>query len=270
MKHQRRTASVAVLLSVLTATPGLANAQTADAWEFGGAVYGWFPTISGNTAFPAGSTGSDISISTRQILDSLEFVFMGALEARKGRWGAFTDVVYMSAGASAANTRELTVGGRPLPADATADLRLDVRSVIWTLGGTWRLDTAPGKVVDLLAGARLLDMRQTLAWQLTGNLGNLPLAGPGGRAEVDINHWDAIVGAKGRFDISGPWFVPFHADIGAGDSDLTWQLMAGVGYRLQAGHLIAAWRHLDYRMKADRPIESASFGGPTLGFVMRW
>jgi hypothetical protein len=115
-------------------------------------------------------------------------------------------------------------------------------------------------------------MRQTLAWQLSGNVAGLPLAGPGGQAEVEVDNWDAIVGAKGRFDIGtrGTWFVPFHADIGAGDSDLTWQLMAGIGYRLASGHLIAAWRHLDYRFQGDKAIEGASLNGPSIGFVMRW
>jgi hypothetical protein len=263
--------AIALMLAALAVVPRLAAAQsTADTWEFGAAVYGWFPTLAGNTAFPSGPGGGDITVDARQVLDSLEFGVMGALEARRGRWGIVTDLLYMSAGAGVDRTRDLAVGGRPLPADATARLRLDVRSVIWTTAGTYRLDTAPGVEVDVLAGARLLDMRQTLAWQFSGNLAGLPLAGPGGSADVDIRHWDGVVGAKGRFDLGGAWFVPFHADVGAGDSDLTWQGLAGIGYRLASGQLIAAWRHLEYRPKDGEAFDKVSFDGPSIGFVMRW
>lgn len=272
MKHASRITTAALLLGALCTGAAPALAQGAEPWEFGAAVYGWFPGIAGTTAFPSAPMGSEITIDAKQILDSLEFGAMGAFEARKGRWGVFTDLIYMSAGAGKAETRDLAIGGRPLPADATATLRLDVRSVIWTLGGSWRLAMPPGSEVDVLAGARLLDMRQTLGWQLSGNVGSLPLPARGGTAEVEVDNWDAVVGAKGRIDLgsSGEWFLPFQADIGAGDSDLTWQLMAGIGYRLPAGHLIAAWRHLDYRFKDGKAVESASFDGPSIGFVMRW
>lgn len=88
--------------------------------------------------------------------------------------------------------------------------------MIWTTASTYHLGAPPGSEIDLLAGARLLDMRQTLARQTAGNLGNLPLAWPSGKVDVGINNWDAIAGAKGRADLgtSGKWIVPFDADIG--------------------------------------------------------
>ena len=142
--------------------------------------------------------------------------------------------------------------------------------MIWTTAGTYRLDTPAGSEVDVLAGARLLDMRQTLAWQFSGNLAGLPLARPGGSVDVDIRHWDGAVGAKGRVDIGSGWFLPFHADVGTGDSDFIWQLLAGLGYCLPAGQLIAAWRHLEYRPKDGAAFDKVSLGGPSIGFVMRW
>lgn len=42
--------------------------------------------------------------------------------------------------------------------------------------------------------------------------------------------YDAIVGVRGsyRFGDTGRWRVPYYADVGAGDSDLTWQAMTGL------------------------------------------
>ena len=43
----------------------------------------------------------------------------------------------------------------------------------------------------------------------------------------DGDVWDAVVGIRGQFELSGRWFMPFHLDVGTGDSDVTWQTTAG-------------------------------------------
>jgi len=52
----------------------------------------------------------------------------------------------------------------------------------------------------------------------------------GARAEDSGSNWDAIVGARGAVDLTEKWHLFGYLDIGAGDSDLTWQAMAGIGY----------------------------------------
>ncbi len=47
------------------------------------------------------------------------------------------------------------------------------------------------------------------------------------------------------------WFVPFYVDVGTGQSKLTWQINAGVGYQFDWGALVASWRYLDYSFKSD-------------------
>jgi hypothetical protein len=34
---------------------------------------------------------------------------------------------------------------------------------------------------------------------------------------------------KGRFALDEHWFVPYYADLGTGESDLTWQIAGGIG-----------------------------------------
>jgi len=66
------------------------------------------------------------------------------------------------------------------------------------------------------------------------------------------------------------WFVPYYVDIGTGESSLTWQAMAGVGYAFGWGSVIGAWRHIDYDMESGKSIESLSFDGPGVAVAFRW
>ena len=119
--------TIAVLAGALLA-PAAATAQSATpepgAWQYSATLYGYLPSISGNTAFPADSGGVPINISAQQIIDSLKMSFMGTLEANNGRWGAFTDIVYVNTSATprpeAATSRSGTSGSRSAPPRTSA------------------------------------------------------------------------------------------------------------------------------------------------------
>src|SRR5437899_6519742 len=133
----------AAIATIAASVPVTAAAQElSDQWQFRASVYGWLPDIRGNTTFPAGS-GSSINVDASQIIDSLKFTFMGTFEARKGAWGVFTDVIYLDVGGSKSKTRDLTVDGHPIPVGVTADASLDLKSLIWTLVGSYRVVTDP-------------------------------------------------------------------------------------------------------------------------------
>ncbi len=68
----------------------------------------------------------------------------------------------------------------------------------------------------------------------------------------------------------GNWFSPYYLDIGTGDTEFTWQALAGVGYRWDWGDLILAYRHLSYDMGNDKLLQSADFSGPALGVVFHF
>ena len=247
-----------------------ASAQATDQWEYGAVIYGWLPRIGGTTTFRNGS-GSDFDIDVHTILDHLKFTFMGALEARKGAWGAFTDVIYMDVGDNKSQTRNFAIGGLPLPGGVTADLNLDLKAVVWTLAGEYRVATDKTASVDLLAGARNLAIRQTLGWNFSADLGPQNPS-RSGSSEINDHKWDAIVGAKGRFYIGDgrEWFVPWYVDVGTGQTDLTWQILGGVGYTYKWGEVLAVWRYMDYRFKSGAPIDTLNFNGPAVGVAFHW
>lgn len=264
--------TAATLCIAATLVPSGVAAQTSESWQFGAALYGWFPSVSGKTTFPQGAAGSDISVDADDIVENLKFVFMGTFEARKGRWGAFTDILYMDLGDSRSGTRDLTIGRNELPAGASANVNFDLKGLVWTLAGSYRAIGDPAATLDVFAGARLVDVEQKLDWEVSGNIGSVPLPGRAGNLNVSRSNWDGIVGMKGRvaFGPDSRWFVPYYVDVGTGDSDLTWQAMAGIGYSFQWGDVLAAWRYLDYDLKSGSPIEDMNFSGPAVAVVLRW
>ena len=258
--------AMAVLLS------GTAAAQPRpDDWQFRALIYAYLPTISGSTTFPAG-TGSNVNADSDKILDSLKFAFMGTLEAQKGRWGAFTDVMYLNVSGSKSGTRDLTIGGVELPAGVSSNASLDIKATVWTLAANYRVLAAPDAAYDVFAGARLVDVTEKLGWEFSANVG--PVVGPGqtGSSQTKLDNCDAIVGLKGRFNFgqNREWFIPYYVDIGTGNSNFTWQAVAGIGYAFRWGEVVAAWRYLDYDFKSGAKIESLKLNGPAFGVAFRW
>jgi hypothetical protein len=261
---------VAAVLCAVTGSVCAAQDLPEDRWRWQAAIYAYLPAIGGTTIFP--SPGTDVSVDAQTIIENLKMTFMGTIEGHRGEWGVFTDLVYVDLGDTRSRTRDITIGGNDLPVDATARLRLDIKATVWTLAGTRRVAGDAASPVNLLAGVRLFDVRQTLDWRLSGNIASVPIAGREGRQSASLSNWDAIVGVKGRYALApeGRWFLPYHADIGTGESKLTWQLMGGVGYAFGWGDVVGAWRHVDYRMDSGQAIKRMNFSGPTLAAVFHW
>jgi hypothetical protein len=266
-----RAATILLAVALAGLAPVAAQAETAadDSWQFQATLYGWFPSIEGTTAFPTGGSGSG-SVDSDQIIDSLKMAFMGTFGAKKGKWGVWTDLLYADIGGDKHATLDFASAPGILPIGAVADLSLDIKSWAWTLAGTYELAKTPKYTADLVFGARLLDVEQTLDWTLTGT-GPLGLS-PSGSKTVDADNWDAIIGVKGvaYLGTEHKWFIPYYADVGTGQSDLTWQVNAGIGYRYSWGALVASWRYMDYEFKSGEPIQSMSLNGPLVGATFVW
>ena len=268
-----RFAAIAALLAIAAVVASPARAQIVeDKWTFQAILYGYFPDVGGSTRFPDRGGAGSINVDTDQILSSLNFAFMGTLEARKGRWGLFTDYIYLDASGDQNGTRDFTVGGHAIPASLSGNLDLGIEGSLWTIAGQYLAVNDPSTTLYLLGGARMLDVKETLSYSLTVDVG--PFAGPGrsGSLEVKQTYWDAVVGVKGRYAFGDrrQWFVPFYADVGTGDSDLTYMLFGGAGYQFPWGSLFGGWRYIDYSFKSSSNIESLTFNGPMLGVAFNW
>lgn len=264
--------ATAGLLAAFAAIAPIAQAQTqpTDDWRFQATIYGWFPGISGTTEFPSGAGGPSIDVNAKDLIENLKMAFMGTFEVQHGRWGGFVDWFYSDVGSTKSGTRDFSFHGQPLPIGLTADLSLDVKTNIGTFAGTYALVENPAYRTGLVFGARMLDVDQTLNWGLSGN-GPLGVA-RAGTSVVSATNWDGIVGVRGqaRFGDDKRWFVPYYADIGTGESKLTWQAILGLGYSFSWGDIIAAWRYLDYEFDSGKPLQSLTFNGVAVGVSFRF
>jgi len=263
-----RFANCLLAIGLSGLAPVAAQAEAAnDKWQWELGVYAWFPAIGGTTSFPSGAS-ENIDVSARDVIDALKMTFMGQIEARKGKWGVWNDLVYADLGGSQKGSRDFTVDGRPV--DATADLSLDSKSTVWTLAGIYNLTSTPENTTDLLFGTRMLNLEQTLSWSLASSIPELPTRS--GEASVDGTDWDAIAGLKGRYFLGAErkWFLPYYVDVGTGQSEFTWQINAGVGYTFDWGSTFATWRYLDYDFGSGDGLQSLSMNGALIGVAFQF
>ena len=273
----RHTAAVCAIVAL---TPAAAIAQTTQAapapgaWRYAASVYLYLPSVGGSTSYPTEGNGTPINISGEHILDHLKFTVMGSFDAHNGVWGVFTDLVYLNFAGTKSNSRDFTIGNIGLPANTTANLDWDLKGWAWTLAGEYRATvTGPRRGrVDVLAGARLFDLRTQLRWDISGSIGPLDPVARAGTAEVRDSVWNGIVGVKGRYVFGGnrQWAVPFYLDVGTGESKYTVQAASGLSYAFQWGELNALYRYLGYKNKSGKAINDVNFSGPQVGAVFRW
>jgi hypothetical protein len=244
------------------ARPALAqsdSSSTQDQWQFSAAIYLWGADMGGQTI-----RGSEVEVEFSDLLDNLEIAFMGAFAARKNNWSLLTDVIYMDLGVD--KTADLSVAVGPIQVPVTTSVSLDVEAWILHFAGGYNLYSKGKTSLDLIGGARYLDLDQNMFLELQS-------LGPGLSRTVSesLTAWDAIVGLKGNAALGERWFLPYYLDVGAGDSKFTWQATAGIGYR--AGRVVdlaLVYRHLEWDIDSAPIVDDINFSGPTLGVIFRW
>ena len=225
--------------------------EAASGWQNEITIYGWYAGIGGETAL---GEPSDPSVDASDILDKLEMVFMGTYAGRGDKWSFYLDLIYLGLGDS--STRELTIDGVTFDSNIEADI------------DTWLLNTGVGYnlvntdsgVLDVIAGVRYMDLEATVET-------NHPRH-PGSEASKDFV--DFVVGARGSMNINENWYVPYVLDVGAGDSDLTWQAFAGIGYRYDWGDVKLGYRYISYDFDDSMFLKDLDMSGGVLGVTFKF
>jgi hypothetical protein len=235
------------------------GAQAADDWRFAGTLYLWAAGINGETV-----GGADIDFDFDTLLDNLDMGFMGAVEARRGSWSAIADVVYLNVGADEGATVKVPVAPDSLVA---VDVDTGVKSRGWAISllGAYTIWSDERATVDLLAGARYLELKASFDLGLRAAGRQLAL-----ERSVLGTAWDGVVGVKGQVRLDDRWYLPFYADVGTGDSDLTWQVFGGVGYAFDWGEVSLVYRHIDWQLEGNRGLDNLSFSGPAAAVTWRF
>jgi len=276
---------LAAALGGLALAASLPAAAQSNDWKYSVMPYVWLPAVDGKLRFgppPANGATANVDVSAPNVLDALDFAFMINGQAKKGRWLIATDLIYVDMGADRSKVDSIDVNFGPGPVNistsnvgGTADLGL--KGWVWTTVGGYSVIDEKTRNLDLIAGARMLNLDADVSWNLNAavtvtDTGRTITFARNGSASKSDTMWAGIVGAKGRVAFGDtPWFANYYVDVGGASSLFTWQGAAGVGYSFKWGDVVFDYRYLYYSQSGDdKMIDNLSFGGFALGANFRF
>lgn len=221
----------------IAAQPASAEESSAGSWQFAAGLYAWTPSVKGETAL-----GTDIDVSFSDIIDNLDIAYMGMMTARKDKFSLLVDIIYMDIeddSDHALLSGSLSMGSLSLT-------NVEMQAWVVTPAASYTVVDTERLQLDLLAGARYLYIKTELELREQGPLTTRKIS-PSESEDV----WDGIIGARGNVLLNEKWSLPFHFDVGTGDTDLTWQAFGGIGYRFNSAELVAGYRHLEWEFDDD-------------------
>ena len=238
-----------------------AATQEADTWQSEITIYGWLPSIAGELKYNVPGSGDSATVDASDILDDLNFVFMGNYVGSYNKWSFGADIIYMDV--SGSNSTTVNVGPGPGPGvPVSISAGLSMKTWVFTGAGGYDVVQTDKARLAVIGGVRYLkldaDMNQTGSILLPPSL------------SMSKDFWDGIVGVRGGIMLNEKWYVPYYADIGTGQSNLTWQLFAGIGYMFNWGDIRLGYRYLEYDQDDDKLVQDLKLYGPILGVGFRF
>jgi hypothetical protein len=235
----------------------LAFSASADQWEFQLAPYVWLSGQNGTTSTLPGLPPADVDIDFYDdIWGNINLAGMLVAEARKGRFGLFTDIVYTDI-----EMEDPTPYGVLYSA-------VDSQTKSWmvSIAGLYRLAEQQNRFLDAIAGVRYWSVDT----DLTLKAGLFPE-----RSITNSEDWlDPLIGLKGmsvignsKFFISGGIGI---GGFGAG-SDFFGDALINLGYQWTKGFSTTlGYRYLDVDYEKDDFLYDVVQDGITLGLSWRF
>lgn len=230
---------------------GLQQTFEADhGWKFGADLYGWLPQIQMKTV-----AGDEMELPLSKILQNLNFTVMAGVSAQNGKWSAFSDFIYMNL--QGTQNATATIIGRP----AQTGVGIKLQALINTSAIGYSFIQNETSYIRAFVGGRYLWLKPDLSFNIGAAGGNV----------VDEGQvFDAIVGLRGRSKFADNYFVTYYADVGTGQSDMTWQALAGVGYQFKKFDAVLGYRYLDWDFSDTANMSDLTVHGPFAGIKVRF
>ncbi|MGA9572729.1 MAG: hypothetical protein WBS20_02145 [Lysobacterales bacterium] len=232
-----------MLMLLLAATSVSAQEKSADQWQYDFQVYLWGATIKTSTV-----TGDSVLLNFGDIISNLDLAVMTTMGARKDKFSMLADVIYLDIGDSQRHQGEFL--GQPVSG------RLDVGLKSWVLNliGGYNLIDSGKNIFDIAAGARYLNVDIEAKFKLNDNKR---------RVSGSDSVWDGVIGFKGRHNYPDGYSFNYYADVGGGDSKLTWQLASNFSYDYKKFTGIVGYRYLKWNLgNASEAIDDMVIHGP--------
>jgi hypothetical protein len=253
------------------------QAANPSGWTFNIAPYLWMPSVHANLSLnlpPAlgGTVSADPSIGFGDLVSHLNFAAMAAADARYDRFSLLTDFIYMNLGGTAAQFRSVNFPNHPsipISVGGQSSQSLNLNATIWTAAGGYTLAQGDWGNFDAIAGFRFLELNTRINYslQLTimGPRGNGATFGGVGSVSGSGVIWNGIGGFRGRIRVGNDGlFIPYYFDIGAGGSNLTWQISSGLGYHVGPVDLSLTYRYLSFEQSSSSVVQRLWIQGPML------
>lgn len=251
---------IGVLLAALT--PLAASAyESADydridesQWRYRVTPYLWGAGLEGEV----GKFGRSADVSKRfsDVLEGLDAGVMLAFEARLGRYGVFSDLLYVSLSESGSIPTAIGI-------DAEADAK--VRASTFMLAGQYRAFEDKWGYIDLVGGARYWGLKTDISVSL-GTLFSVDGS--------DKERWvDPVLGLKGTYHLGERTYFTGWAMLGGFDvgSRFSSDLMGALGYKLtDQSALLLAYRRLEVDYTSSDFVFDATLQGPAIGWDYRF
>jgi hypothetical protein len=240
-------------------------------WHFSLTPYLWLAGTDTSLQFrgPGGSViRTSLNASPVDIIKHLHFGLMVFGDVHKDEWSAFSDVIYASVGGSNSAVRNITLPGGVIEFPLNSRTSVGLQELVWTAGLGYAVLHDGQSSADVFVGLRAAAANTSLKWRFAGPLNLFPQTGSASQYE---SLWDGIIGIRGRIGFPGsPWFVPYYADIGTGESHITAQALSGVGYGFEWGDLSLTYRWLYYQPGRDGVLDKLTMQGFALGATFRF
>ncbi|CUI34336.1 hypothetical protein [Achromobacter aegrifaciens] len=233
-------------------SPPAPGPESKSDWQFSVSPYLWMAGVQG-TVRQFGSAPATLDSDFGQIFNELDYAFMGILEGRRGRYSVFADIAYTK-----------TSVKDPTPKGILAEkIGVVSQSFSGLLGGGYAVHSTDRAHLDLIAGLRIWSVSTKLSFH-EGILDHVK--------QRDSATWvDMVAGFRGTYSLTDRVYLTGWGNIGAGQADLDWDVVAGVGYKLNANlSAVAAYRiqGVDYRKNGFE--YDVIQKGPIMGITYRF
>jgi len=204
--------------------------------------YLWAIGIDGHVE--AHGADTNVSMDFNDVVDNLDMAGTVLLEGNVGNWVSYATVDYMSLDTGDVQTR---FPGRD------ADLELD--STLATVATGYRVHMSERSTIDVQVGIRYAKMDTQVS-----------IEGEGER-DAENTIYDGILALRPRLALSKYWSFSPTMSIGAGDSDLTWELSPQFVYDCACGFDVrVGYRNLNYDFEKGSDSLDLTIKGPVIGF----
>ncbi len=236
------------------------SAEETEEWEFSlSPLFLWGVSIDGNSTINGQTAPLDLNFGD-DILENMDAVYTFHFEARRGKWGLFTEYQFLDLEPDASK-------GNLGPVSVRADV--DFEATMWELGGAWAFSESDRTRWELIGGTRYTDQDIKVDIDLSAPP---PGEEPSQRLKGGDDWWQGFAGVRVFHDLSKRWSVIGRADYGYGGSDNTAvnaALIFDFRFRNWGSAFIGA-RYLSYDYDSSSYGYDADQQGPLAGLTLYW